>query len=80
MSFKNRTAWSIDMKTALLKIKHDAILKKQDGDKRPLIDIIVASWKDQFPHSKATKGSLKVCLSKLSKVDTSTAPTYSHNH
>ena len=70
MPFKNKTAWSTDMKNVLLHIKHQAILTKQDGDKHPLLDIIFSSWKDQYPQSKATKGSLKVCLSRLSKVDT----------
>ena len=58
------------MKDALLDIKHEAILKKQEGDTHNLLDIIFSSWKEQHPHSKATKASLKICLSKLSKADT----------
>ena len=58
------------MKDALLDIKHEAILKKQEGDTRNLLDIIFSSWTEQHPHSKATKASLKICLSKLSKADT----------
>ena len=70
MPFKTKTSWSDDMKGALLDIKHEAILKNQEGDTHNLLDIIFSSWKERHPHSKATKGSLKICLSRLSKADT----------
>ena len=66
MMFKKRNVkWTDEIFTALLQPKHTAIIKKQDCDKRPLMNIIYEDWKGKFLHITKSLRALKIYLSRL---------------
>ena len=65
MGKRAKHTWSDHDIAALINIRDNAIQQQKEGDKRALINIVHIEWKKRFPQSKATIGSLKICLSKI---------------
>ena len=65
---RTKISWSDEMMAILLNIKKDALIKQKQGDNRQLMKIIYGDWKQMYPQSKATLGSVKICLSKITRV------------
>ncbi|XP_065054148.1 uncharacterized protein LOC135682959 isoform X4 [Rhopilema esculentum] len=64
---KPKITWSNDMNETLLSIRKSALSKKEKGDGRALMNIVLEHWQELFPNSKVTVNALKIKLSKLTR-------------
>eukprot|EP00795_Rhopilema_esculentum_P010071 gene10071-18717_t len=74
---KPKITWTVDMTETLLSIRKTTLAKKEKGDGRALMNIVLEHWQELFPNSKVTVNALKIKLNKLTrgaegKVSTST--------
>ena len=74
---KPKITWTNDMTETLLSVRKTALAKKEKGDGRALMNIVLEHRQELFPNCKVTANALKIKLSKLnrgaeSKVSTAT--------
>ena len=61
----NKHSWSDEDSAVLIRVRDQAILMQEEGDDRAISAIVHCEWKKLFPQSKASIGSLKICLLKM---------------
>ncbi|XP_065058005.1 uncharacterized protein LOC135685854 isoform X1 [Rhopilema esculentum] len=72
---KPKITWTNDMTETLLSVRKTALAKKEKGDGRALMNIVLEHWQELFPNSKVTVNALKIKLSKLTRGAEGKVPT-----